>query len=273
MIVAVLVTALRLPRVGLSVRLVASSCAAPGLQPGLRFCNSGAVSAATRIRDAIWRWPDGWLWRATEPLTLKSRAAKFDLFAHEIGTHPGQRVLDVGGGAHAARGGNYFEQHYPYPEQLVTCVFDVGSELAGFRWQHPGIRVVAGDGRQLPFADDAFDVVVSNAVIEHVGSREQQRAFVHECVRVAPRAFLATPNSWFPVDMHTLVPVAHYLPLRARFAIYRRLGRGNWASLERLNLLSARELLKLVPRGVQTRLVRLRLLGLTHSLVLILRRL
>jgi hypothetical protein len=51
-----------------------------------------------------------------------------------------------------------------------------------------------------------------------------------------------------------------------------RPGRGYWASLERLDLLTARQLLALVPPGVQTKLVRLRLLGLTHSLVLILKR-
>jgi hypothetical protein len=225
-----------------------------------------------RLRDAVWRWPDGLLWRLSEPLKLRSRGEKLQLFLKEIGTDPTQTVLDVGGGAEAVRGANYFELHYPYPERMVACVYGAESELTGFRRQHPQIRVVAGDGRRLPFADDAFSVAVSNAVIEHVGSREQQRAFLAELARVARRVFLATPNRWFPVDMHTLIPIAHYLPLRPRFAIYEWLGRSYWASVETLNLLSAHELLALAPPGVQKRLLRLRLLGMTHSLVLVLTR-
>ena len=229
------------------------------------------MSVAARAWDAIWRWPNGLLWRLSAPLTLRSRGAKFDLFISTIGADPRHLILDVGGGAHEARGGNYFEGHYPYPERLVTCVYGIDKELAGFRRQHPRIQVVAGDGRALPFGDQVFDVAVSNAVIEHVGSRAQQRAFVAELARVARRVFLATPNHWFPVDMHTLIPIAHYLPPRPRFAIYRRLGRDNWASLDRLNLLTARELRAMAPPGTTATLVKLRLLGLTHSVVMILR--
>jgi len=225
-----------------------------------------------RLRDAVWRWPDGWLWRLSEPLTVRSRGAKFELFLQEIGALPEYTLLDVGGGATEVRGGNYFERRYPHPQRMVACIYGSGDELEGFRRQHPQVRVVAGDGRRLPFADNAFSVAVSNAVIEHVGARAQQQAFVAELARVAPRVFLATPNRLFPVDTHTLIPLAHYLPPRPRFAIYRRLGREYWASLDTLNLLTARQLLALVPPGVEAKLVRLRLLGLTHSLVLILKR-
>jgi hypothetical protein len=230
------------------------------------------LSMLTRLRAAVWRSPDGLLWRWTEPLTIRSRAAKFELFLRQVGADPAYRVLDVGGGSDEARGGNYFEQHYPYRERMVTCIYGAGAELEAFRRHHPEIAVVAGDGCHLPFRNDAFDVVVSNAVIEHVGLREQQRAFLAELMRVAPRVFLATPNLWFPVDTHTLVPLAHYFAPRLRFPIYRWLGRGYWASLAHLNLLSASDLLDLVPPGVQSKLVRLRLLGITHSLVLILKK-
>jgi hypothetical protein len=230
------------------------------------------MNPLSRFRDAVWKWPDGLLWKLSAPLVVGSRSQKFEIFSREIGLDPANFILDVGGGAHEVRGGNYFESHYPHPERIVVCVYGAGSELDGFRKQYPLIHVVVGDGRELPFADDSFDVVVSNAVIEHVGLEDQQRAFVSELTRVAKCVFLATPNAWFPVDTHSLIPIAHYFPPRMRFAIYRALGRGFWASLDRLNLVTARQLRSFVPAAVDCQFIRLRLLGLTHSFVMILRR-
>jgi len=61
--------------------------------------------------------------------------------------------------------------------------------------------------------DGAFDIGFSNAVVEHVaGGREGQRRFVGELCRVARRVYVTTPNRWFPLDPHTLLPFAHWLP-------------------------------------------------------------
>lgn len=49
-------------------------------------------------------------------------------------------------------------------------------------------------------------------MIEHVGSREAQKAFVAELARVAKVVFLTAPNRWFPVEHHTGLPLAHYHP-------------------------------------------------------------
>ena len=80
------------------------------------------------------------------------------------------------------------------------------------------------DGRELPFADGEFDLGFSNAVVEHVaGGREGQRQFVHELCRVARRVFVTTPNRFFPLEVHTLLPFAHWLPpARARRALRAR---------------------------------------------------
>jgi Methyltransferase domain. len=75
------------------------------------------------------------------------------------------------------------------------------------------VRAVRADGRSLPFADGEFELGFSNAVVEHVaGGRNGQRQFVLELCRVAQRVFVTTPNRWFPIDPHTLLPLAHWLP-------------------------------------------------------------
>jgi len=47
------------------------------------------------------------------------------------------------------------------------------------------MRFVQANGLNLPFADAAFDVVHTAAVIEHVGAFDRQRDFLRECCRVA----------------------------------------------------------------------------------------
>ena len=71
-------------------------------------------------------------------------------------------------------------------------------------WSAARVRLWLGEGE--------FDVVHSNAVIEHVGGRERQLAFVREALRVGRRVFLTTPNRWFPVEVHTRLPLVHWLP-------------------------------------------------------------
>ena len=85
----------------------------------------------------------------------------------------------------------------------------------------------------MPFADGAFDVVYSNAVIEHVGGRERQEAFVREALRVGRRVFVTTPNRWFPIEVHTRLPLVHWLPEGPAGRAYDLAGK-SWARENRL---------------------------------------
>ena len=78
--------------------------------------------------------------------------------------------------------------------------------------EYPGLKYVRSDGLALPFPDKSFDLVVSFAVIEHVGSRVQQKAFVMELYRVGKTCCITTPNRWYPLEFHTAVPLIHWLP-------------------------------------------------------------
>jgi Methyltransferase domain len=137
---------------------------------------------------------------------------------------------------------------------------------------------VAGDGRDLPFRDDAFDVVFSNSVIEHVGNRTSQQRFAAEVVRVGRAYWVQTPNRWFPVEQHLLTPLVHWLPrglqrvLVPRFNVWQLVARPaedrrrfyTEHYLRDVRLVSASELRGLFPG---TRVIRERFLGWTKSLV------
>jgi hypothetical protein len=127
----------------------------------------------------------------------------------------------------------------------------------------PSVRVVLADGRDLPFERHEFDIGFSNAVIEHVGSREEQRRLVAELVRTCRRVFISTPNAAFPVDPHTLLLFVHWLPQRCRDRVLVRLGQGRWAGESNLNPLLASDLVRLFADDVDVHIVRQRVLGMT----------
>jgi methyltransferase family protein len=157
-------------------------------------------------------------------------------------------VIDVGVadtafgefGGHAATH-NFLEAMYPWPQRITAVA---PSDLEIFRKAFPAVTAVTADGRSLPFEDGCFDVGFSNAVVEHLATEEDQRQFVSELCRVARKVFLTTPNRWFPLEVHTLVPLAHWLPAPVRHPLFSVLGK----SEERdLRLLGPRELRAVFP--------------------------
>ncbi len=134
------------------------------------------------------------------------------------------------------------------------------------------MRLVIADGRALPFADNEFDIYFSNAVIEHVGSYENQRRFLSEACRVASKVFISTPNRWFPIDFHTLIPFAHFFPIRSRNTIYRWFGRDYYATEDHLRLTSISELRRMLPAGITMKAYPQRIFGLVSNINIVLER-
>jgi hypothetical protein len=120
-----------------------------------------------------------------------------------------------------------------------------------------GRQVVEGriaPGERLPFADRAFGIVYSNAVLEHVGSNAQQAHFVNEACRVGRNVFIATPNRLFPVEVHTGIPLLHILPKRLFRTILRPTRFHAYSLEENLNYVWSGELRRMYPktRSAQT---------------------
>ena len=186
-----------------------------------------------------------------DTVSLRSRRRKLRLLLEELRPTPQTTLLDIGADelGFGERGGcrtlNFLEELYPWPGKITALGLHDGTR---FRARYPTIAYVQGDACALPFTDGSFDIVFSNAVIEHVGDRERQRQLVSEALRVGRRAFITTPNRWFPIEVHTRLPLVHWLPERLAHRLYRTVGKD--FAVEN-HLLSGRQLASLFPGRVR----------------------
>ena len=81
--------------------------------------------------------------------------------------------------------------------------------------RHPALEAVVADVRALPFADDAFDAVVSNSTLDHFASQAELEAALRELRRVlrpGGTLVISLDNPANPV-----VGVRNLLPARLRY--------------------------------------------------------
>ena len=209
-----------------------------------------------------------WIEKLARRISAGNRGKKWRLFMEIVGPSPRTRVLDVGySDREYAETDNYLEKHYPYPGSVTALGVE---DPSSFQARYPDVHVVQYAGGVFPFADKVFDVAWSNAVIEHVGGWDDQVSFLKEMHRVASLVILTTPNRFFPVEVHTRIPLLHYLPKRLFDAFLRWVGKG-WAAGGYMNLLSLGQVKRLLRAAdIRTyRIVRNRLLWFTMDFVVI----
>ena len=82
--------------------------------------------------------------------------------------------------------------------------------MDNIRKKYPDKKFIEYAGGIFPFAENEFEWVFSNAVIEHVGNKADQLVFLNEMLRVGKNVFFTTPNKWFPIESHTNALFRHW---------------------------------------------------------------
>jgi SAM-dependent methyltransferase len=165
----------------------------------------------------------GPLARIATPLAARARARRHARFFALTRLAPGARVLDVGCGRLGLRA-------------LEPALEITGVDLVE-RPGYPGPFVRADPAAGLPFADGEFDLVYCSSVIEHVPP-SRRGAFAAEIRRVGRGWFVQTPAFSFPIEPHSLLPGAQWLPPGLRRPYWRFGAAAEW---EEISLLRRRE--------------------------------
>jgi hypothetical protein len=158
-------------------------------------------------------------------LDNRYRERRFALFAKIIvqvlSRKQSCRILDVGGSA------KYWSRYGKGLDWTRVSVCSVNRTAEPVTM--PGFESLAGDARRLDqFADQSFDIVHSNSVIEHVGKWDDMVAMANEVRRLAPHYFVQTPYFWFPIEPHARFVFFHWLPESWRYRIILRRRCGFW---------------------------------------------
>jgi hypothetical protein len=116
---------------------------------------------------------------------------------------------------------------------------------------------------------------MSNATIEHVGNDNNQIKFIKESIRLSKKlVFISTPNRYFPIDFHTLLPFIHWLPKKIHRLILKKINLDFFSKEGNLNLLSIKNLREIcsILKIKNYKITRVRLFFLTTNIILIIKK-
>jgi ubiquinone/menaquinone biosynthesis C-methylase UbiE len=115
------------------------------------------------------------------------------------------KVLEVGTGS------GYIASYFS--EKIGAKVFAV--DVTDERQVTNGFNFQIVEGTTLPFADETFDFIISNHVIEHVGKESEQKhhlAEIFRCLESGGAMYFALPNRWCLIEPHYQLPILSWLP-------------------------------------------------------------
>jgi ubiquinone/menaquinone biosynthesis C-methylase UbiE len=180
----------------------------------------------------------------------KKRFAFFKKQMNKIQSDKPIEILDIGGTE------SYWER-MNFTESDKYNITLLNLELTEVKYKN--FTSVKGNACDLSFNDNQFDIVISNSVIEHLFTKENQKKMADEVIRVGKYYFIQTPNLFFPIEPHWLFPFFQFMPFKIKVFLTNNFNLGHYkksknklAAIERVNevkLLSEAKMKRIFPKG------------------------
>jgi hypothetical protein len=201
------------------------------------------------------------------PMSLggNARRRRWELFTELFPDFCEMQVLDLGGTIEAWR------RAPVRPRRVVVLNLEVEDDQEPPDWASH----VQGDACAPPEAVSGaqYDLVFSNAVLEHVGGHSARQRFAETVYRLADRHWIQTPYRYFPIEPHWLFPGFQFLPVSTRALLARRWPLVHTPPTDEHDALNAALWVELISQTEMayyfpdSRILRERFVGLTKSLI------
>lgn len=179
-----------------------------------------------------------------KPFSARMRRKRMDHFFKSMNISTDKKIIDLGGH-------QKIWNEISLPLQ-ITILNLPGAINANEHAQHKFV-FIEGDACDVrDFADNTFDVVFSNSVIEHVGSAYDRAKFAREVRRLGKSYWVQTPSKFFPIEAHNGMPFWWFYPswIRKRFIDRWRRNLPAWTEMvEGTDIVSYSELRDLFPEA------------------------
>ena len=137
------------------------------------------------------------------------------------------------------------------------------------------LKIIKKNAKKIPSNFRKFDIVHSNAAVEHVGNLRNQTIFLKKLYSITKKTLIVTtPNRFHPIEFHTKILMLHWLPKSFFRLLLKIFGDEFYSKEKNLNLLSE-ENLKMLCRDCKFKtyeILKIKFLGFTSNLILIARK-
>lgn len=174
-----------------------------------------------------------------DSFSRKNKARKIECLLRKYAELHLNRMLEVGCGSGFII--SYFSKlGYGQQGSYAVDIADERQVTKGFQFQKV-------QGTALPFADETFDFVTSNHVVEHVGEHIDQVHHLSEvfrCLEQGGTLYFAVPNRWGVIEPHYKLPLLSWLPDKVASAYVRLFNLGSHYDCKPLSRKQAIKLLR-----------------------------
>ena len=209
--------------------------------------------------------------RLLDSIVLKKRVQMLNLIKEKIKTIKVQEVLDVGTTSDKFnKSSNFLINNFSYIKKRKSIS---DQKISSNFFSNTLQKSISDKLTNLEISKFSSDLVISNATIEHVGSKKNQYTMISNIILLTKKSFvIVTPNRYHPIEFHTLIPLIHWLPKKFHRFILKLLGLSFFSKEKNLNLLSEDDLLRLLDRfknKIEYSIYNIKWLGVKSNLIVI----
>jgi len=187
-------------------------------------------------------------------ITTKIRQENFRIFKTlALSYNRKVKILDLGGTQ------EYWEMmKYTDPNLIEITLIN----LDDTRVTLPNFSLVKMNVLDLDISKLECDIIFSHSLIEHISNKERFAKMIRDSGK---SYFIQTPNKYFPIEPHFLVPLFQFFPIWLKFWYIETFRKESLHEVESINLLSRGDLMKLFPNST---ISGRKIFGLTQSFVI-----